>query len=434
MRLNPDELIAKKRAGGRHTREELQYLVDEFTGGNIPDETMANWLAAVYERGLDLVETGYLTKAMADSGAKIDLSSINGPKVDKHSTGGVGDKVTLVAVPLAASAGVKVPKLSGHALGHTGGTLDKLHSIPGFRTTLSPREFLDQLSLVGAVIAAQSKGLAPADKKLYALRDRTGTVVSIPLIVSSILSKKAAGGAGNVLIDVKTGSGAFMSTLEESKKLANALTAVGSEINLNVECVISDMSQPLGKAIGNSLEVKEAIDCLSGGGPPDLRELALDLAARMVLMAGLANNHEKARREVEKQLVSGSAKDKFGEIIRAQCGDAQVLDDTSLLPQSSRRFTHKAYADGWLKVTDCHLLGDAAAVLIGGRMGVDGKIDAGAGLVMKVKDSEPVKAGDAVVDLHYSSEARLPKATELVSRALTVVREKPESQPLMPVE
>ena len=431
MRLNPDELITKKRDGGCYTRQELEYLVLEFTGGNIADKTMAEWLAAVFEHGLDLVETGYLTKAMADSGAKIDLSSVDGPKVDKHSTGGVGDKVTLVVVPLAASAGVKVPKLSGSALGHTGGTLDKLHSISGFRTTLGQHEFLDQLAKVGAVIAAQTSALAPADKKLYALRDKTGTVASIPLIVSSILSKKVAGGAENILIDVKTGSGAFMPTLAESKKLAGALMSVGSEIDLNVECVVSHMSQPLGKAIGNSLEVKEAIDCLSGGGPPDLRELAFYLAAKMVLMAGLVSDHEEAMADVKKKLASGSALDKFREIIVAQSGDARVLGDTSLLPQSSSRFVYKADRDGWLAVADCCLLGNAAATLTGGRVGISGETDLGAGLVMRVKHSEPLKAGDGIVDLLYTDEVRLQAAKRQVFKALTVVSEKPASRPLI---
>lgn len=430
MRMHPLDLIEKKRDGYRHTKEELDFLVAKFNEGEMAKAQMAAWLMAVYLRGLDLTETAYLTRAMVESGLKVDLKAIDEPKVDKHSTGGVGDKTTLVVVPLAAAVGIKVPKLSGGALGHTGGTLDKLKSIPGFRTTLALDEFIAQVLDVGAAIGSQTGELAPADKKIYALRDKTATVSSIPLIVASILSKKAAAGSRKIVIDVKTGTGAFMPTLAESKELAATLVAAGNEIDLNVECIISDMNQPLGLAIGNSVEVKEAVDCLGGGGPPDLRELSIEIATRMVLLGGLADGRESALAKVESALATGKALSKFQEIVLAQGGETAFLTDASSLKRAPGHFVIKAEDDGWLAVDNCRALGEAAT-LVSGRIHDEGEIDLGAGLVMKLKAGAEVVKGSPLVDIFYTDELWLPQAKELVSKALTVVPEKPDDRALI---
>jgi len=439
----PYELIAKKRDGGRHTRQELELLVSGFTDGRITDSLMAAWLMAAYLRGLDMRETAWLTAAMVASGETVDLSGVDGVPVDKHSTGGVGDKATLVAVPLAAAAGVKVPKLSGRALGHTGGTLDKLESIPGFRVSLSPGELVSRLNRVGAVIAAQTANIVPADKKIYALRDKTATVASIPLITASIMSKKAAGGAKNILIDVKTGSGAFMPTLSASRELASALIEVGDGLGLKVRCLITDMGQPLGRAVGNALEVKEAIDCLTGGGPADLRELSLRLAALMVEMAGLAPGIDGAMSLVMKCLDTGLGAHKLKEIIAAQGGDARVVDDPGLLPAAPGRRVIAAESDGWLNIVDCSRLGLGSAVLAGGHLGVRPKsgradqnrekreVDRGAGLVMLAKLGDPVKVGDPLIELYYSDESRLEPAGAAIAEAISVVSQRPQVRPLI---
>ncbi|MDP1808284.1 MAG: thymidine phosphorylase [Actinomycetota bacterium] len=425
------ELIAKKRDGGRHDRQELEFLIDGFVSGRITDPQMAAWLMAAYLRGLDSRETAYLTEAMVASGKTVDLSGVDGEPVDKHSTGGVGDKATLVVVPLAAAAGVTVPKLSGRALGHTGGTLDKLESISGFRAGLSVAEFVGQLKSVGAAIAAQTADLVPADKKIYALRDQTATVASIPLIAASIISKKAAGGAKNILIDVKTGSGAFMPTLAESRELAAVLTEVGDGLGLKVRCLITDMSRPLGRAVGNALEVKEAIDCLTGGGPADLRELSVRLAALMVEMAGLVADPDGAVRLVTKCLDSGQGAQKFKEMIAAQGGDSRVVDSPDLLSVAPGRRVIAAESDGWLNIADCGRLGLASAVLAGGHLGEKGQIDRSAGLVMLAKLGDPVKTGDPLIELYYSDKDRLEAAGAAIAEAIGVVSARPEVRPLI---
>lgn len=425
------DLIAKKRDGRRHTRQEIAFLVSGFVAGDIDEAQMAAWLMAAYLNGLDSTETLFLTEAMVASGDTVDLRDIAGVKVDKHSTGGVGDKTTLVVVPLAAAVGVKAPKLSGRALGHTGGTLDKLESIPGFRTALTKDEFKRQLNDVGAAIAAQTADLAPADKKIYALRDKTATVASIPLIVASILSKKAAGGAKNILIDVKCGTGAFMTSPDRARELAAALIGVGDFLGLNVACILTDMNQPLGRAVGNALEVKEAIDCLSGGGPQDLRELSVELAAGMVALSGMASSLSAAKEKVEASLDSGAARAKFGQLITAQGGDACVLTEPGRMPAASDRHIVSAKAKGWVSVTDCGRLGLAAAVLSGGHLGDVGPMDRGAGLVMRAKEGEPVESGDPLIELWYSDESRRARAEELLVGALTVVSERPRTRPLI---
>lgn len=419
------ELIAKKRDGGRHNRRELEFLVDGFVSGRVTDAQMAAWLMAAYLRGLDARETAYLTEAMVASGNTVDLTGVGGAPVDKHSTGGVGDKSTLVVVPLAAAAGVTVPKLSGRALGHTGGTLDKLESIPGFRVDLSVAEFITQLKSAGAAIAAQTADLVPADKKMYALRDQTATVASIPLIAASIISKKAAGGAKNILIDVKTGSGAFMPTLAQSRELAAVLKEVGAGLGLNVRCLLTDMSRPLGRAVGNALEVREAIDCLTGGGPPDLRELSVYLAAAMVEMAGLAGDIDSAMRLVVESLDSGLAADKFKEIIAAQGGDPGVVDEPALLSVAPGRHVISAESDGWLNITDCSRIGLASAILSGGHLGQNNEIDRGAGLIMPARLGDPVKRGDPLIEFYYSEEDRLVAARAEIAEAISVVFERP---------
>lgn len=424
------ELVARKRDGGRHSEEELNFLIKGFARGQIDEALMSAWLMAVFLRGLDADETIYLTRAMINSGTVIDLSRVGGSLVDKHSTGGVGDKTTLVAGPLAAAVGVKVPKLSGRALGHTGGTLDKLAAIPGIRTYLYREEFIGQLAEVGIAIAAQTADIVPADKKLYELRDRTATVESIPLIVASILSKKAAGGAKNILIDVKVGTGAFMPDFEQARALADGLMGSGRALGLNVKCLFTDMNQPLGRAVGNALEVREAIDTLAGAGPPDLREVAVTLAAEMLLMSGELTDENGARAEVEAALNSGRALDVFGRMIKAQGGDSRVINDHTFLPTAPRVHTVKAERDGFVVIKDCRKLGLAAAILIGHRGGAV-RNDAAAGLRMRARHGEKKTAGDDLVDIHYVDADRRAEAESLIGEAISLTADKPGGWPLV---
>src|SRR5690554_3062036 len=327
------DLIQKKRDGGRLSRTELEFLVKGYVGGEIPDYQMAAWLMAVFFRGMDAEEIADLTLIMAHSGDTLDLSGIQGIKVDKHSTGGVADTTTLVVAPLVASLGVPVAKMSGRGLGHTGGTVDKLESIPGFKVDLSPEQFITQVNKIGLSLVGQTGQLAPADKLLYALRDVTATVDSIPLIASSIMSKKIAAGADGFVLDVKVGAGAFMKTEAEALELARTMVQIGQLAKRETVALVTDMNQPLGRAVGNALEVKEAILTLRGEGPARLTELCLELSAEMLLVADITNSRSEARRMAEKNFRTGQALGKFRELIKAQGGDAKVVDDLSLLPQ-----------------------------------------------------------------------------------------------------
>jgi pyrimidine-nucleoside phosphorylase len=418
-----EELIEIKRDGGRHTAGQIRQLVDSYVDGSMPDYQMAAWMMAALLRGLDHDETVWLTDAMAHSGAVMDLSSIPGVKVDKHSTGGVGDKTTLVLAPMVAACGAPVAKMSGRGLGHTGGTLDKLESIPGFRTGLSADEFVAQVRSIGVAVIAQSPDIDPADKKMYALRDVTATVPSVPLIVSSIISKKVAGGAHAVVLDVKVGSGAFMKTVEDARALARELARTGEALGLRVEALLTDMDQPLGCAVGNALEVAEAIATLHDEGPEDLFQECLALGSRMLVMAEVARDLDDARARLVHSVESGAALQKMRDWIAAQGGDPRVADDPSLLPRAA--FTREVAAGetGWLARWDAEGVGRAAMALGAGRARMEDVVDPAAGLVLHAKVGDRVEAGASLGTLHAPSEALLDAGEERFRKAVDVSSE-----------
>ena len=405
-----EELIEVKRDGGRHTAEELTRLVNAFVSAEMPDYQMAAWLMAAFIRGLDSLETAALTDAMARSGEMVDLSSIPGVKVDKHSTGGVGDTTTLVLAPLVASCGVPVAKMSGRGLGFTGGTLDKLESIPGFCVTLEPERFLEQVRTVGVAVIGQSPDVDPADKKMYALRDVTATVPSIPLIVGSIISKKVAGGADAILLDVKVGSGAFMKTRADALTLATELMRVGELLGRRVEAVLTDMDQPLGRAIGNALEVREAVATLRGDGPADLTELCLVLGSKMLVLGCVADDEREARSMLLDSIASGRALDTFRAWVCAQGGDERVADDVALLPIGMHRREVRAMVPGWVAGFDAEAVGRAAMMLGAGRVRQEDAVDPGAGLELEVRTGDRVEEGDVLGTLYTSAPELLDEA------------------------
>jgi pyrimidine-nucleoside phosphorylase len=404
------EIVRKKLDGEANSEGEIRALVDGFVRGEIAPEQMAAWLAAVYVRGLSDEETWWLTKAMAESGRMLDLSAIDGIKVDKHSTGGVGDKVSIVAVPLVAAGGVPVAKLTGRALGHTGGTADKLESIPGMRLDLSEAEFIGQVQRIGCAIAVATEDIAPADKKIYALRDKTATIASIPLIVSSILSKKLAGGADAFVFDVKFGDGAFMRQLEEAKALAEGLVRTAKLAGKRAVAVLSSMEQPLGHAVGNAVEVAEAIAVLRGEGPTDVREVCLTIAAHMLWLGGVVSDPQEGRRKAEELLGSGAALEKFRQLVAAQGGDASIVDDPKRLPQPNHRAEVRAEREGMVTQIATRRLGLLAARLGAGRLGAEG-VDAAAGIWVHKKVGDFVQAGEVLATLQSSR----PIEAELVA-------------------
>lgn len=424
------ELIEWKRDGNRHTEEEIARIVHAFTQGEMPDYQMSAWLMAAFLRGLDADETVWLTRAMRDSGAVVDLSGVGMPVADKHSTGGVGDKTTLVLAPLVASCGVAVAKMSGRGLGHTGGTLDKLESIPGFRVEMSVESFVEQVKRVGIAVIAQSPDICPADKKMYALRDVTGTVPSIPLIVGSIISKKAAGGASAIVLDVKTGSGAFMKSEDEARALARELQRVGHALGLKIQCVVSDMDQPLGRTVGNSLEVCEAVRTLKGEGPEDLQELCLELGARMLRLAGAAASDAEGRDTLERALHEGRALETFARWVEAQGGDPRIVEDPSLLPAAEFSTVLTADCDGFVGGFDAEGVGRAALALGAGRHRKEDAIDPGAGIVLAVKRGDRVVRGDVLATAYASTLDRLETGVERLRASITVTDEPPAPAPL----
>ncbi|MFA0784645.1 thymidine phosphorylase [Fervidibacter sacchari] len=397
------EIIRKKLDGEKNSAEEIRQLVMGFVRGEVAPEQMAAWLAAVYIRGLSDEETWWLTETMAKSGRTIDLSPIEGIKVDKHSTGGVGDKVSIVVVPLVAAAGVPVAKLTGRALGHTGGTADKLESIPGMRLNLSEEEFVAQVKRIGCAIAVATEDIAPADKKIYALRDKTATIASIPLIVSSILSKKLAGGADAFVFDVKFGDGAFMRRLEDAKALAEALVRIAKLAGKKAVAVLSSMEQPLGCAIGNAIEVAEAIDVLKGSGPDDVRELCLAVAAQMLWLGGAVTNPEEGRSKAMELLQNGAALEKFRQLISAQGGDASIVEDPTKLPQPSYRVEVRAEQSGVIAKIATRKLGLISGQLGATRMGAE-QIDPSAGIIVMKKVGENVESGETLAILQSNKQ------------------------------
>ncbi|HEY2906503.1 MAG TPA: thymidine phosphorylase, partial [Vicinamibacterales bacterium] len=391
-------------------------------------------LMAIVLRGMTAEETASLTDAMVHSGIRVDLSDVPGVKVDKHSTGGVGDKTSLILAPLAAACGVPVPMMSGRGLGHTGGTLDKLESIPGFRVNLSIEEMKAALTRVGCAMIGQTAQIAPADKKLYALRDVTGTVESIPLISASIMSKKIAEGIDALVLDVKTGSGAFMKTAADSRRLADSLVAIGNASGVKTEAVITAMDAPLGSAIGNALEVIECIDVLKGSGPVDLVDVSVELAARMLVLGGVEATVADADRRVRATLASGAGLERFRQIIEQQGGDPRVVDDYSRMPAAPDRHVVTATAGGFLTRLDAELVGRASVALGAGRDRVEDPIDPAVGIVVRAKPGAVVRAGDAILEIHYRDTARLERALALTARAIRIGETCPAATPLIVAE
>ncbi len=424
------DVIAKKRAGGELTREEIAFFLRGYVDGKIPDYQASALLMAICLCGMTPRETADLTLLMADSGEKMDLSSLEGVKADKHSTGGVGDKTTLVVAPLVASFGIRVPKMSGRGLGYTGGTIDKLESIPGLRTNLSRAEFLDILRSVGTAVASQSDDLVPADRKLYALRDVTATVDSIPLIASSILSKKIAAGADRLLLDVKAGSGAFMKTRESAVRLAETMVEIGWRAGIRTEALVTNMDSPLGRAVGNSLEVTEACETLRGGGPPDVRKICLELSAGMLRLAGYGDL-SSCRKAAEEHLDRGDAWEKFREMVRAQGGDTSVLEDPSGFPQAKIIRKVLSPSDGFLGTISAGKCGKTAVLLGAGREEKGGSPDPSAGLILLRKPGDRVHRGDPVAEFHTSDEKRFRPAEEVFLSGLSIREKAPEPEPLL---
>jgi len=414
------ELIAHKRDGNAHTSEAIEYLVRGATDGSIPDYQLAAWLMAVRLRGMTETETRDLTLAMAGSGRRLDLSAIPGRKVDKHSTGGVGDKATLVVAPLVAALGIPVAKLSGRALGHSGGTLDKLEAIPGLRVDLGVEVFVDQVRRIGIAVAGQTADMVPADRVLYAVRDLTATVDSVPLIASSVMSKKLAGGADAIVLDVKSGRGAFMHTIADAEALARALVAIGTGAGRETVAYVTDMEQPLGFAVGNALEVAEAIATLSGDGPRDLERLALRLGGEMVRLAGAGPDRSQNEARLGEALRAGRGLRKLAQLVEAQSGDPRVCEDPSRLPQAPVRRPVPALRSGRVARIDALEIALAGKAMGAGRDRKDQPIDPAVGIVLTKKVGDSVEAGEALAVVHARTPEQAARAGPRVAAAVTI--------------
>ncbi len=414
------DLIRRKRDSGELTAEEIRALISEYTHDRIPDYQMAAWLMAACIRGFTAAETAALTDAMLRSGDVLDLSDLPAPKVDKHSTGGVGDKTSLILAPIVAAAGLYVPMISGRGLGHTGGTLDKLESIPGFRVNLSLQEFRGALRAVRCGLIGQTAQIAPADKKLYALRDVTGTVESPYLICASIMSKKLTEGIDALVLDVKTGSGAFMKTSADAEFLAALMVETGKRMGKKVVALITSMDQPLGRTAGNAMEVAECIEVLNGGGPKDVRDLSVELAAWMLFLGDRTGDAEAGRKLAEEMIASGRARDTFREIIRQQGGDARVVDDPSRLPRAAHSSDVGSATSGYVSEINCEKLGTACVVLGGGREKKEDTIEPAVGLEFHKRLGEKVDRGETMVTMHYNSDARLAESRGLIESAYRI--------------
>ena len=422
------DLIIKKRDKLPLTAEELEFLIRSYTDGVIPDYQMAAWAMAVRLNGMDPQEITDLTLSMAHSGDMLNLKDIGSLVVDKHSTGGVGDKTTLTVAPIVAACGLPVGKMSGRGLGFSGGTIDKLESIPGFHADLSTSEFLNQLKQYGIVISGQSADLAPADGKLYALRDVTGTVDSIPLIASSIMSKKIASGADAIVLDVKTGRGAFMKTLAQAEALADVMVSIGRLSKRRVIAVLSPMDQPLGFAVGNALEVKEAVEMLRGRGPEDYRYHCLHLAAYMLLLGNKVTTVDEGIVLAEKAIRDGSGLAKFRELVLAQGGDVRVVDDLESLPKAGQVFQIEAEQTGWVSAVDAKEIGESSVILGAGRVKKGDPIDPAVGIMVKAKIGDKVEKGQVVFEVHVNNEARYHEAMVKIKKAL-IISQRPVEVP-----
>jgi len=415
------DIIIKKRDGGTLSADEIRHMVQDCVSGRIPDYQMTAWLMAIYFRGMSFAELAVLTEAMVHSGQVHDLSSIPFRKVDKHSTGGVGDKVSLILAPLVASSGVPVPMVSGRALGHTGGTLDKLEAIPGFNVHLDAEQFREQVGRIGVAMIGQSESFVPADRKMYALRDVTGTVESIPLISASIMSKKIAAGIDALVMDVKTGNGAFMAKAKDAERLARTLVAIGREVGMPVVALLTDMSQPLGRAVGNAVEVVESIECLKARGPDDLREIVLALGAEMLVLGKMAESVAQAREKLIECLNQGKALETFARMVAAQGGDPHIIEDQSLLiPGDLREETVTADRSGIVASFDTRRIGLASMVLGAGRQTVDDRIDHAVGLYIEKKLGERVSSSEPLCRILYRDPNKMKRAREMISEAIAI--------------
>ncbi len=424
------EIIEKKRDGLELSLDEINFFITEYCKNNVPDYQAAALLMAIFLMGMNERETADLTNVMANSGDRINLSSIPGIKVDKHSTGGVGDKTTLILAPIVAACGIPVAKMSGRGLGHTGGTIDKLESIPGFNTSLSTEQFIDNVKSIGISIAGQTGNLAPADKKIYALRDVTATVNNISLIASSIMSKKLASGADRIVLDVKTGSGAFMKTFEDSVELAKAMVKIGRNTGRKTVAVVTDMDIPLGYAVGNSLEIIEAIDTLKNKGPEDLKDVSFELAARMLELSGMGNL-EECRERVVDAVESGRALMKFAELIENQGGNKEVINDYTLFPQPVYKMSYICEKPGFIHSMKTDKIGMASLVLGAGRETKDSKIDYSAGIMFSKKTGDRVEVGDCIAVLYTNREETLLQAVSLLNEAVVISELPHEKKPLI---
>jgi pyrimidine-nucleoside phosphorylase len=414
------DVIRKKRDGAELSRAEIEGLVGAYTKGAIPDYQVSAWLMAVVLKGMTRAETAALTDAMLHSGDVLDLSSLPHKKVDKHSTGGVGDKTSLVLAPLAAAAGVAVPMISGRGLGHTGGTLDKLESIPGFNVNLSVAEFRRVLEICGCAMIGQTAEIAPADRKLYALRDVTGTVESPYLICASIMSKKLAEGIDALVLDVKTGSGAFMKSEKDAAFLAELMVETGERMGKQVVALITDMDQPLGNMIGNALEVVEVVEVLRGGGPEDLRELCLELAGWMLRLGGISKTVAEGKQESARLISSGKALERFRQMVELQGGDPRVIDDVKRLPQAQHTTQVPSARAGYLASMQCEEIGTACVILGGGRERKEDSVDPAVGIVLRKKVGDRVASGEAIATIYYNGEEKAARARQLIEASCLV--------------
>lgn len=417
------DLILKKKQGGELSTDEIRYMIEGFTEGSIPDYQMSAMTMAICFRGMTPRETVDLTLAMRDSGDVLDLSGIKGVKVDKHSTGGVGDKTSLALTPIIAALGVPVAKMSGRGLGHTGGTIDKLECFDGFTTALSEEQFAGNVNTIGIAIAGQTANLAPADKKLYALRDVTATVDQMSLIASSIMSKKLASGSDAIVLDVKTGNGAFMKKLEDSRALAKEMVSIGTMAGKKTVAVITDMDQPLGRAVGNSLEVWEAIDTLRGEGPADFKEVVFALGSQMLMLAGRAADEKEARALMEGVIEDGSALDKFAQFVHAQGGDAAPVYDTSLLPVAGKTLEVTAKESGYVHRILAEDIGIACMTLGGGRETKESAIDLSVGIILEKKNGDAVSDGEVLATIYGNDDAKMQAAYEKIAHAYEIAKE-----------